>query len=42
MLPLVVAESRAVHLDTEEDFARAELMLSAGMIRFPWMESHES
>lgn len=33
-----VPESRAIHIDTVEEFERAESMLKCGMIRVPWIE----
>lgn len=33
-----IPESRAIHIDTAEEFNRAELMLKCGMIRVPWID----
>lgn len=33
-----IPECRAVHIDDADEFARAELMVRHGLIRFPWLE----
>lgn len=34
----VIPESRAVHIDDADEFARAEILVRAGIIRLPWLE----
>jgi CMP-N,N'-diacetyllegionaminic acid synthase len=36
-LLLVVPESRALSIDTKDEFERAELLVRNGVIRFPWL-----
>lgn len=33
-----IPESRAMSIDTAEEFRRAEVLVEAGLIRFPWMK----
>jgi CMP-N-acetylneuraminic acid synthetase len=35
---LEVPESRAIHIDDADEFARADLMVRHGLVRFPWLE----
>ena len=35
-------EYRSMSIDTEEEFERAERMVTSGMIRFSWMETQDS
>lgn len=35
---LEIPEARAVHIDDADEFARADLMVRQGLIRFPWLE----
>jgi N-acylneuraminate cytidylyltransferase len=37
-LPLRLPERRALDIDTEEDLQLAELLLSAGIVRLPWLD----
>ena len=32
-----VPESRAIHIDTLDEFQRAELLVRAGLVTFPWL-----
>lgn len=33
-----VPEYRAIHIDDEDEFARADLLLRGGLLRFPWLD----
>ena len=35
-----IPESRAMSIDTAEEFARAEALVNAGLITFPWLSEH--
>jgi N-acylneuraminate cytidylyltransferase len=35
---LVVPETRAVHIDSEEDFRMAEIFVREGLVKLPWLE----
>lgn len=36
---LVVPETRAIHIDTLEDFQMAEILIAHGMVHLPWLTS---
>ncbi|HAR97323.1 MAG TPA: acylneuraminate cytidylyltransferase family protein [Syntrophus sp. (in: bacteria)] len=36
---LEVPEARAIHIDDADEFARADLMVLHGLVRFPWLEN---
>ena len=35
---LEVPEARAIHIDDADEFARADLMVRNGLVRFPWLD----
>jgi N-acylneuraminate cytidylyltransferase len=35
---LVVPESRAIHIDSEEDFRMAEIFIREGLVQLPWLQ----
>ncbi len=37
----VIPDSRAIHIDDADEFARAELMIREGFVRLPWLEQVE-
>lgn len=39
LLLLEVPEARAIHIDDADEFARADLMVRHGLVRFPWLEN---
>ncbi len=38
LVALEIPEARAIHIDDIDEFKRADVMVSAGLVRFPWLE----